>query len=434
MIPRMSLYKIKNQRGDDSRYPAISHKKRFVPNVNVLDFVREFFGGIQTLSNTEQILKMEQFLILLLCERFGLWSLQCWNDILREKNWTTFMHIVFDCLIGSGSGANSGSMIVKWKSHTKTLGLFSHSKGPGAGRSSQNPTAQGSQVPSSQARFPSRVCKGSQEEVSRRKVPSKRFAGKVPKQGSGGSQKFPRRGSQARIAKVPFPKIHTKVPKSGFPSNLPQQGSQRFPSKASKVARNRIPKNSKGSRAQVPQDFQMFSGTDSQARFPRFPGRGSDARFPSKVLRNRFPGFPKVRKNRFRSKVPKSRFPSQVPKFPRTGYYQEQVCKDSQRFPRTGAQAGVPRAGSQARLPRKVSKDRCPRTGTQEQVSRDRFPSEFTKKEFRSKSQEQICKQGVQCPRKVLVVPDRWSIEGLSRFISSSFQTSFRQTSVDFFT
>ena len=85
MIPRMSLYKIKNQLGDDSRYPAISHKKRFVPNVNVLDFVREIFGGIQTLSNTEQILKMEQFLILLLCERFGLWSLQCWNDILREK-------------------------------------------------------------------------------------------------------------------------------------------------------------------------------------------------------------------------------------------------------------------------------------------------------------------------------------------------------------
>ena len=128
MIPRMPLYKIKNRLGDDSRYLTISHKKRFVPNVNVLDFVREFFGGIQTLSNTEQKLKMGQFLILLLCERFGLWSLQCWNDILREKNWTTFiyiydsfMHIVFDDLIGSGSGANSGSMIMKWKSHIKTI-------------------------------------------------------------------------------------------------------------------------------------------------------------------------------------------------------------------------------------------------------------------------------------------------------------------------
>ena len=42
MIPRMSLYKIKNRFGDDSRYLTISHKKRFVPNVNVLDFVRVF--------------------------------------------------------------------------------------------------------------------------------------------------------------------------------------------------------------------------------------------------------------------------------------------------------------------------------------------------------------------------------------------------------
>ena len=63
MIPKMSLYKTKNRLGDDSRYLTISHKKRFVPNVNVLDFVRDFFGGIQTLSNTEQKLKMEQFLI-----------------------------------------------------------------------------------------------------------------------------------------------------------------------------------------------------------------------------------------------------------------------------------------------------------------------------------------------------------------------------------
>ena len=40
----------------------------------------------------------------------------------------------------------------------------------------------------------------------------------------------------------------------------------------------------------------------------RFPGRGSEARFPTKVPRNKFPRFPKVSKNRFRSKVPKSRF------------------------------------------------------------------------------------------------------------------------------
>ena len=46
MIPKMSLYKIINLFGDDSRYPTISHKKCFVPNVNVLDFVGDFFGGI----------------------------------------------------------------------------------------------------------------------------------------------------------------------------------------------------------------------------------------------------------------------------------------------------------------------------------------------------------------------------------------------------
>ena len=43
---KMSLYIINNLLGDDSRYPTISHKKCFVPNVNVLDFVGESFGGI----------------------------------------------------------------------------------------------------------------------------------------------------------------------------------------------------------------------------------------------------------------------------------------------------------------------------------------------------------------------------------------------------
>ena len=41
----MSLYKNKNLFGDDSRYPTITHKKFFVPNVHVLDFVG-FFGGM----------------------------------------------------------------------------------------------------------------------------------------------------------------------------------------------------------------------------------------------------------------------------------------------------------------------------------------------------------------------------------------------------
>ena len=57
-------------------------------------------------------------------------------------------------------------------SNSVSLGVFSHSKGPGAGRSSPNPTAQGSQ------RFAGR---GSQEDVSRRR--------------------FPGRGSQARFRK-----------------------------------------------------------------------------------------------------------------------------------------------------------------------------------------------------------------------------------------
>ena len=46
IIPKMSLYKIKNLLGNNSKYSTISHKKCFVPNVNVLDFVRDFFGNI----------------------------------------------------------------------------------------------------------------------------------------------------------------------------------------------------------------------------------------------------------------------------------------------------------------------------------------------------------------------------------------------------
>ena len=47
MIPKISLSKIKNLFGDDSRYPTMSHKKKgFVPNVDVLDFVEDFFWGM----------------------------------------------------------------------------------------------------------------------------------------------------------------------------------------------------------------------------------------------------------------------------------------------------------------------------------------------------------------------------------------------------
>ena len=85
----------------------------------------------------------------------------------------------------------------------RKLGVFSHSKGPGAGRSSQNPDCQSFQVPrngskkGSQARFPSKVPKGFQA----------RFPSKVPKQGS-------------------------RFPKARFLSKVPKKGSQaKFPSK-----------------------------------------------------------------------------------------------------------------------------------------------------------------------------------------------------------
>ena len=39
-------YKIKNLLGNDSRYPSISHKKCFVPNIDPLDFVGKIWGGI----------------------------------------------------------------------------------------------------------------------------------------------------------------------------------------------------------------------------------------------------------------------------------------------------------------------------------------------------------------------------------------------------
>ena len=45
MIPKISFYKIKNLLEDGSKYPTISHKKCFVPSVNVLDIVGKI-GGI----------------------------------------------------------------------------------------------------------------------------------------------------------------------------------------------------------------------------------------------------------------------------------------------------------------------------------------------------------------------------------------------------
>jgi hypothetical protein len=52
MIPKMSLYKMKNLFEDDSIYPTISHtKKCSVPNVNVLDCVVDFFEVFYSCTN-----------------------------------------------------------------------------------------------------------------------------------------------------------------------------------------------------------------------------------------------------------------------------------------------------------------------------------------------------------------------------------------------
>ena len=81
------------------------------------------------------------------------------------------------------------------------LGILSHSKGPGAGRSSQNPIAQSSQV--RRKGFPSKVPKqGSQA----------RFSSKVPKPSSQARfpSKFPgkaRKRSKEEVPRKRFPRI-----------------------------------------------------------------------------------------------------------------------------------------------------------------------------------------------------------------------------------
>ena len=143
------------------------------------------------------------------------------------------------------------------------------------------------------------------------------------------------------------------------------------------------------------------------AKVPRFPGRGSQARFPRPVPKPSSQArFPKVPRKRFPSKVSKNRFPK-VP----TKRFPSKVLK--------------------SRFPSKV-----PRQGSQEQVPKSRFASKVTKQGFPSRAPRNRFASKVsrhRCPNKVFVVPDRWSIKGLSRFIWNSSQTSFRQTCVDFF-
>ena len=244
----------------------------------------------------------------------------------------------------------------------RKLGVFGHSKGSGASRSSQIRTAQGWE-PGSQEGFP-----------------------------------FPRESLGA--AKSAQSKVENRVRRKRFPSNVPRKRFQsNVPRKRSQV---RFPRSSQ---EQVPK--QRLPARGSQARFP---GTGSQARFPSKVPRKRFPA-------KFPSKIPRQAYQEQIPKqgFPARGSqagrgyqeegFQEEVPKQGSqevpsrvprhKFPSKGSPGkGSPPRGSQARVPRK----RFPSKGSQEEVSRNRFPSKVPKDRFASKqaSQEQVPKQGFE--------------------------------------
>ena len=182
----------------------------------------------------------------------------------------------------------------------RRLGVFSHSEGSRAGRSSQNPTAHGLQVPGKG--FPgfqvfqvARFCRFPCCQVPKSHVP--RFPGtgyQVPT--FTGSQ-----SSQLPIPRFPgsFPgNLVPRVPRRKFPSKVSRN---RFPGSQARFLSNKKGLQEQGSQKEVPKAFQA-----------RFPGRGSQARvpgrrFPSNVPRNRFPS--KVRKKRFPSKGSNNRFP-----------------------------------------------------------------------------------------------------------------------------
>ena len=209
----------------------------------------------------------------------------------------------------------------------RKLGVFSHCKSSGAGRSSQIRWEPG-WPEGSQEEFPfTSGSLGAAKSVWRKVgnwVPRKRFPSKVSQQGSQQEvpkQGFPARGSQARFpgtgsqARVPIARgskaKSEEAPSKRFPSKVPRK---RFQAGCpSKVARQ-------GYQEQIPK--QGFPGTSSQARFPgtgcqeQVPkqgllARGFRPRFPSKVPRrfpSKVPG--KVTRNRPTSKVPRNKFPS----------------------------------------------------------------------------------------------------------------------------
>ena len=168
-------------------------------------------------------------------------------------------------------------------SHTfpqqRKFGVFSHSKGPGAGRSRpEQPKSPGSQVPRKgfpskvpRKKFPSKVPKRFSSRVPMKRFPSKRSQEEVRKQG------FPGRGSQTSVPRKRFASrylgrcsqarlgcqelLASTVSKSGSQA-IAKQGSQE-----SKVATDRFP--SKVSRNRFTSKGSKNSASNSQAMVPR---------------------------------------------------------------------------------------------------------------------------------------------------------------------
>ena len=135
-------------------------------------------------------------------------------------------------------------------SQQRKLGVFSHSKGPGAGRSSEIRTAQGWEPGSQEgASFSKRLpSKGSQ--VSGNRFPGTGSQARFPR-GSFPQARFPGRGSQAR-----FP---SKVPRNRFPSKVHRQGSQEQDPKQGLLPRNHTCQTTKKPKATARKAKQLRS-------------------------------------------------------------------------------------------------------------------------------------------------------------------------------
>ena len=202
----------------------------------------------------------------------------------------------------------------------RKLGVFSHSKGSRAGRSSQIRTAQDWEPGSGGGSPFPRESLGAAESTRRR------LGTGFP--GRGSQARFPGRGSQARFpSKVPGTGSQVRFPR-GSQEQVPRQG---FPSKASQ---QEVPKQ--GSQEQVPKQR-------SQARFPskvpsKVPKQGSQARFQEQIPKQ---GFPARGSAGFAGRGCRGRFQN------KQGSKEEVPM---QGFPGRGFQEQVPKQGSQKQV------------------------------------------------------------------------------------